>query len=101
MPRAAWPVIYLSPRGPRFDQARARALSAGPGMTLLCGRFEGVDERVLDFLMHADIEFMLKERLWGIFAMRQSFAARMQALDAVDLPAELRGPISELLLASP
>ena len=60
-----------------------------------------VDERVLDFLMHADIEFMLKERLWGIFAMRQSFAARMQALDAVDLPAELRGPISELLLASP
>ena len=44
---AAWPVIYLSPRGRRFDQARARALAAGPGVTLLCGRFEGIDERVL------------------------------------------------------
>src|SRR5690349_2681937 len=40
-PRAVWPVLYLSPRGPRFDQARARALAAGPGVTLLCGRFEG------------------------------------------------------------
>ncbi len=45
--RAAWPVLCLSPRGRRFDQARARALAAGPGVTLLCGRFEGIDERVL------------------------------------------------------
>lgn len=45
--RSEWPVIYLSPRGPRFDQARARALAAGRGVTLLCGRFEGIDERVL------------------------------------------------------
>lgn len=48
LPRSRWPVIYLSPRGPRFDQTRARALAAGPGVTLLCGRFEGVDERVLE-----------------------------------------------------
>ena len=45
---AALPVIYLSPRGKPFTQARARALAEGPGMTLICGRFEGVDQRVLD-----------------------------------------------------
>jgi len=43
-----WPVIYLSPRGRPFDQATARRLSAARGVTLLCGRFEGVDERVLE-----------------------------------------------------
>ena len=42
------PLIYLSPRGRRLDQARVRELAAGPGATLLCGRFEGVDERVLE-----------------------------------------------------
>lgn len=47
-PRADWPVIYLSPRGRRFDQSMARRLAAGRGVTLLCGRFEGVDQRVLD-----------------------------------------------------
>lgn len=45
--RADWPVIYLSPRGKPFDQAMARRFSGGKGMTMLCGRFEGVDERVL------------------------------------------------------
>ncbi|QRZ13683.1 tRNA (guanosine(37)-N1)-methyltransferase TrmD [Paracoccus methylovorus] len=44
----ALPVIYLSPRGRPFTQARARELANGPGMTLICGRFEGVDQRVLD-----------------------------------------------------
>ena len=42
------PLIYLSPRGRLFDQTLARDLAAGPGMTLLCGRYEGVDQRVLD-----------------------------------------------------
>ena len=42
------PLLYLSPRGARFTQAMARELAAGPGVTLLCGRFEGVDQRVLD-----------------------------------------------------
>ncbi|WP_371135418.1 tRNA (guanosine(37)-N1)-methyltransferase TrmD [Frigidibacter sp.] len=46
--RARWPVIYLSPRGKPFDQATARRLSQSDGITLLCGRFEGVDERVLE-----------------------------------------------------
>lgn len=44
----AGPVIYMSPRGRPLTQARARALAEGPGVTLICGRFEGVDQRVLD-----------------------------------------------------
>ena len=46
--RSGTPLIYLSPRGRLLDQARVRALASGPGMNLLCGRFEGVDERVLE-----------------------------------------------------
>jgi tRNA (guanine37-N1)-methyltransferase len=46
--RGGWPVVYLSPRGRRLDQARVRALASGRGVTLLCGRFEGVDERVIE-----------------------------------------------------
>ena len=42
------PAIYLSPRGKSFDQERARELAAGPGAILLCGRFEGIDARVLE-----------------------------------------------------
>jgi tRNA (guanine37-N1)-methyltransferase len=42
------PAFYMSPRGRRIDQALVRELAAGPGATLLCGRFEGVDQRVLD-----------------------------------------------------
>ncbi len=46
--RSRWPVVYLSPRGRPFDQATARRWADGAGITLLCGRFEGVDQRVLD-----------------------------------------------------
>src|ERR1700756_4594814 len=46
--QAAGPVILLSPRGRRLDQQQVCALAAEPGMTLICGRFEGVDERVLE-----------------------------------------------------
>jgi tRNA (guanine37-N1)-methyltransferase len=42
------PLIYLSPRGKPLDQARVRALAAGPGAVLLCGRFEGLDQRVIE-----------------------------------------------------
>jgi tRNA (guanine37-N1)-methyltransferase len=42
------PLILLSPRGRPLDQERVRALAAEPGVRLICGRFEGVDERVLD-----------------------------------------------------
>jgi tRNA (guanine37-N1)-methyltransferase len=42
------PAIYFSPRGKPLTQARVRELAGGPGAILLCGRFEGVDERVLE-----------------------------------------------------
>jgi tRNA (guanine37-N1)-methyltransferase len=41
------PVIYLSPRGEPFTQAHAVEFARGPGLTMLAGRFEGVDERVI------------------------------------------------------
>lgn len=41
------PVIYLSPRGRTLDQNFVRELSAGPGVVLLSGRFEGIDERII------------------------------------------------------
>jgi tRNA (guanine37-N1)-methyltransferase len=42
------PLILLSPRGCRLDQQRVRELAAMPGIRVICGRFEGVDERVLE-----------------------------------------------------
>ena len=41
------PAIYLSPRGKPLTQARVRDLASGPGVLLLAGRFEGVDERII------------------------------------------------------
>jgi tRNA (guanine37-N1)-methyltransferase len=42
------PLIYLSPRGKQFNQAMAQDWAAGPGLILFCGRFEGLDERVIE-----------------------------------------------------
>jgi len=42
------PAIFLSPRGRRLEQARVKELAAGPGVTLFCGRYEGVDERAIE-----------------------------------------------------
>ena len=50
--RGRMPLIYLSPRGRPMTQGLMRDLAACDGVTLLCGRFEGVDQRVLD---HYDI----------------------------------------------
>lgn len=44
------PLLLLAAGGRRFDQARARELAAGGGFSLLCGRYEGVDQRVADHL---------------------------------------------------
>ena len=41
-------LIYLSPRGAPLTQARVRALASGPGAILLCGRFEGLDQRAIE-----------------------------------------------------
>ena len=42
------PRLLMSPRGRPLTQVRVRALAAGPGVAILCGRFEGVDERVIE-----------------------------------------------------
>ena len=44
----ARPRLLMSPRGKRLCQARARDMAAGPGVIIICGRFEGVDQRVID-----------------------------------------------------
>jgi tRNA (guanine37-N1)-methyltransferase len=49
------PSIYLSPRGRLLTQRLVKELAAGPGVILLCGRFEGVDERVLAHLRIEEI----------------------------------------------
>ncbi len=73
--RARWPVVYLSPRGKPFDQALARRWSQADGMTLLCGRFEGVDQRLLDH--HAIEEVSL-----GDFVLTGGEIAAMALIDA-------------------
>lgn len=73
--RARWPIVYLSPRGKPFDQARARDWAAADGITLLCGRFEGVDQRVLD---HWGIE----EVSLGDFVLTGGEIAAQAMLDA-------------------
>jgi len=74
--RAVWPVVYLSPRGRPFDQATARRWAAAAGITMLCGRFEGVDQRVLDH--HAVEEVSL-----GDFVLTGGEIAAQAMIDAV------------------
>lgn len=49
------PLIYLSPRGKPITQAMAQSLAQGPGCTLICGRFEGLDQRVIDHYQIAEV----------------------------------------------
>src|SRR5690606_32912782 len=42
------PVILMSPTGRRFDQAMAQDLASGPGAILICGRYEGIDQRFIN-----------------------------------------------------
>lgn len=72
---ADWPVVYLSPRGRRFDQAMARDWAQRPGITLLCGRFEGVDQRVLD-------HHRIQEVSLGDFVLTGGEIAAQAMLDA-------------------
>jgi tRNA (guanine37-N1)-methyltransferase len=75
MPKSRWPLIYLSPRGKPFDQNMAHRFAACEGLTLLCGRFEGVDQRVLD---HYDVE----EVSLGDFILTGGEIAAQALLDA-------------------
>ncbi len=69
------PVIYLSPRGRRFDQALAHELAQADGVILLCGRFEGVDERVLE-------EHQVLEVSLGDFVLTGGEIAAQALIDA-------------------
>ncbi len=73
--RGRWPVIYLSPRGRRFDQAMARDFARADGITMLCGRFEGVDERVLE-------DYEVLEVSLGDFVMTGGEIAAQAMIDA-------------------
>ena len=73
--RSRWPLIYLSPRGLPFTQRRAEDLARTDGMTLIAGRFEGLDERVIE---HYGIE----EISLGDFVMTGGEIAAMALIDA-------------------
>ena len=74
--RGPGPLIYFTPRGRLLNQARVRELAAEPGVTLLCGRFEGVDQRVLD--AHQAEEISL-----GDFVLSGGEPAALMLMDAV------------------
>ncbi|MBS0234426.1 MAG: tRNA (guanosine(37)-N1)-methyltransferase TrmD [Proteobacteria bacterium] len=71
----AAPLIYLSPRGTPLTQQLARDLAEGPGVTLLAGRFEGVDQRVID-------EKGLKEISIGDYVLAGGEVAAMVLIEA-------------------
>ena len=73
--RGNWPIVYLSPRGKPFNQAIARAWSECEGITLLCGRFEGVDERVLE-------HYNVQEVSLGDFVLTGGEIAAQAMIDA-------------------
>ena len=73
--RGQWPMLCMSPRGKPFDQDMARGLARSDGLTILCGRFEGVDERVLD-------AFDIVEVSLGDFVMTGGEIAAQAILDA-------------------
>jgi len=70
------PVVYLSPQGGVFDQGEAQRLAAMPGMILLAGRYEGIDERLIE--AHVDEELSL-----GDFVLSGGEIAAMAVVDAV------------------
>ncbi len=70
------PRLLMSPRGARFTQARARALAAGPGAIIVCGRFEGIDQRVIEARQLEEISI-------GDFVLAGGEVAAMAMLEAI------------------
>jgi tRNA (guanine37-N1)-methyltransferase len=70
------PRLLMSPRGRPLTQERARSLAAGPGAVILCGRFEGVDERVIEARA-------LEEVSIGDYVLSGGEIAALVLLDAV------------------
>lgn len=73
--RTRRPLVYLSPRGRRFDQAMARRFASCDGITLICGRFEGIDERAIE-------HFGIEEVSLGDFVMTGGEIAAEAVIDA-------------------
>jgi len=69
------PVLVTSPRGLPLNQKRVRELAAGPGLIVLCGRFEGIDQRVID-------EHELEEICVGDIVLSGGEPAAITLLDA-------------------
>jgi len=72
----AGPVVLFTPTGRRIDQSLVREWAAGPGATLLCGRYEGIDQRVVD--RHVDVELSL-----GDFVLSGGEIPALTLLDAI------------------
>jgi len=72
----ARPLLLLSASGPRFDQARAHELAAGAGFSLLCGRYEGVDQRVADHCCDGELSV-------GDYVLAGGEAAALVVIEAV------------------
>jgi tRNA (guanine37-N1)-methyltransferase len=72
----ARPLFLLSPGGRRFDQSVARELVAGGGFSLLCGRYEGVDQRVADHLIDGELSI-------GDFVLAGGEAAALVIVETV------------------
>jgi tRNA (guanine37-N1)-methyltransferase len=70
------PLLYLSPAGRRFDQSVAHELAEGSGFSLLCGRYEGVDERVREHLVDGELSI-------GDYVLGGGEVAAMVVLEAV------------------
>lgn len=70
------PIILMSPQGRRFTQGVARELAAEPRLSLLCGHYEGVDERVREYLVTDEISL-------GDFVLTGGELAAMVIVDAV------------------
>ena len=70
------PLLLLGPGGRRFDQAWARRLATGAGLSLLCGRYEGVDQRVVDHLVDEELSI-------GDYVLAGGEAAALVVVEAV------------------
>lgn len=87
---AAVPVVHFSPTGQRLDQRLVREFSAGPGAVLLCGRYEGVDQRFIDAQVTHEISL-------GDFVLSGGELPALALLDAVArlMPGVLNAPSHE------
>ena len=69
------PLIYMSPRGKRLSQSRVKTIASGTGAVILCGRYEGIDQRIIDY-------YNLEETSVGDYILSGGEVAAYSLLDA-------------------